>query len=368
MPVRIGRPDQNYFQDASTILSISSIADGFKLIWLRDQALGLLARSGIGWDVDQFAKLDFREGASARVATIAGGSSVTGAAAAAAAQTSMNAAPGATNTYTVTYDGATGLYTFTKASGPDTFELDVESPSSGAESAWPDYGYTSEKTGATSYASDQAVYQSRKWFKFDLGAAKGVQLGAFRQHNLGATGTVNLQGNATDAFTAPSVDELLAGDAHLRIAYLSALQTYRYWRFLVDATQNADGFVELAIPFGGPYVSPSVSFRRGRSKRLEELSSVRVATTGAHYTHVRPQRDSHELGWQAISAADFAILDAVRGAASIGRNLFLTLDSADPVAKTVYGAFRSELDWEFVPEAAGERYNIRGWSFAEVLP
>src|SRR5262245_36070693 len=118
--VAVGRWLQpNRVMAAGTVLSSSSAAAGQPLAWLKDQLRSKTARSAVGWDVTTGLndKIDFTEAGVARVGTLAAGNYATGAAYATAFQTAMNVAPGATNTYTVTYDGSTGKLTVARNTG-----------------------------------------------------------------------------------------------------------------------------------------------------------------------------------------------------------------------------------------------------------
>jgi hypothetical protein len=77
----------------------------------------------------------------------------------------------------------------------------------------------------------------------DLGSAKTVQVVAIVHHNLDAGLSVNIQGNATNSWGAPSFSQAITipssrGDGFSVNPFLSISQTYRYWR-LVIASANS---------------------------------------------------------------------------------------------------------------------------------
>ncbi|HSV96770.1 MAG TPA: hypothetical protein VLM75_07530 [Spirochaetota bacterium] len=70
-------------------------------------------------------------------------------------------------------------------------------------------------------------------------------------HNLTATATLKLQGNATDIWTAPSFDENITVVPYVT-AYEFTAATYAYWRIVVDDAANTSGFIEIGYMFLGP--------------------------------------------------------------------------------------------------------------------
>lgn len=340
----------NRIMAAAAALSASSEQTSAPKTWAKDQLRSKAWRSKLGWNIraSENDKLDFTEGVTGdATATLTAGNYSTGALMAAEIQTQMDAAA-TDNTYTVTYSSSTKKFAIARATGSATIGLEWSTGANAATSVGLDLGFdtSADDTGATSYEADNAAYKSREWLKADLGSALAVSCGIAINHNLGASGTITLQGNATDAWSSPTVDEAMAGDADIRIDYFTQ-QSLRYWRLFVDdVSSNTNGYSEVGIWFAGPYTEPTVCYAIGFTKSWEQLSEVSVAIGGAHFQDERAQRPVWSLRWAELEEADRSALSAALQLAPRGTSFFFTFDSATP-AETEYvwlaDGFQEEL-------------------------
>jgi hypothetical protein len=374
MAARILRANRT--QAASTVLTSCSAEVAQPLSSLRDQLLSKVVRFLLGWDVTTgiYDKLDFKEAGVARVATISAGNYQTGAAYATAVQTAMNSAPGHANTYTVTYSAVTKLFTIARTGGAAALDLPFATGANVRFSAHHDLGFANaDVTGSTSYAGGTAVYQSRRWIGADFGSALSVQAAAARYFNSGLGGSFRLRGSSVsvaDALTnaAPAVDQLLSGDADIRIAY-PAPQTLRYWALLVDDTTNAAGYNELGVWYVGPYDETSVNYSIDYEDGFQELSGIEIAIGGAQFQAARPIRQVFTLHWEEILEADRAILLAVKDATAQGKNFFVSLNPAVAAPfQTVYGYRYDLMRFPMKGAAPGGNYWDCRLPFAAALP
>lgn len=169
------------FLGATTVTASSQQAD-LPASNLKSPARGALWRSAIGWNVvagfnDLFLYAETL-GVTTRRATITPGAYVTGDDYAAAAQSAMNAAPGHTNTYTVTYSATTNKFTIARATGTDVFYVLGRSLTSAdrAQSSLRDVGFYDIEDGdstssGTTFTSDTAVHHSMEYVDLDQGPA-----------------------------------------------------------------------------------------------------------------------------------------------------------------------------------------------------
>ena len=86
-----------------------------------------------------------------------------------------------------------------------------------------------------------------QWIKFDAGNGNtlAIDTGAIAQHNISAAASIHLQGNATDVWTAPSVDIVATWSAGIILIDVGSIQTYRFWRFYIDDPTNTTGFLKI---------------------------------------------------------------------------------------------------------------------------
>lgn len=366
----------NRVQASSAALTSSSQESALPLVWLRDQLVSKVLRFRLGWDVATgiFDKLDFKEAAAARVATIAAGNYATGAALATAIQTAMNAAPGAVNTYTVTYGAVTKQFTIARNAGAAAVDLPFATGASFSTSIHHDLGFADTNlTGALTYTGPTAVYQSRRWIGADLGSALSVQAGIARYFNSGAGGTYRLRGSATsvaDALTnaTPTVNQVLTGDSDIRIAFLAA-QTLRYWALLVDDVANTAGYNEVGIWYAGPYDEPSFNYSIDLVDEFDELSGVEVAIGGAQFQEARADREIFTLHWEELLDADKTSFLAIKDATTKGKNFFVALYPANAAPYgAVYGFRSANMQFPLKgPGPTGQYWDVI-MPFAEALP
>jgi len=99
-----------------------------------------------------------------------------------------------------------------------------------------------------------------EWIKFDLGAAPNILAVILTGHNLTSAATVHVQANATDVWTAPSVDITLAWSARDILHLWSSAQAFQWWRFTVEDAANPDGFIDLGRVYVGLAPAPDRNF------------------------------------------------------------------------------------------------------------
>lgn len=361
---------ENIFTDPSAILTASSIDPAFPIAWLRDQLPSKRWRSKLGYNVTAFNnKLDFSEAGVARVATLTIGNYPTPALFAAQVQLAMNAAPGAVNTYVVTYAGI--QFTITRSTGAAALALPFATGANLATSAHPDLGYaTTDISGLTSYPAPYASRHSREWIKADYGLGSQVGEGTSAVvvgHNLtfGGQTRITLQGNATDVWSAPTVSQVLTYNADIAIKLHTAQFSFpvRYWRFLIEDVENADGFSEVGVAYVGNHAEPSVGYSINLSNDPEELSVVDVAIQGAHYQDQRPIRDVWSLEWEEIGETDRALLELWAEATPKGKSFFFAFDRALAPLETIYCFRASNLRRQYIGPAPGGGY----WTLSVTL-
>ena len=337
-------------------------------------------RTPVGWVIVTGFNdsLDFTEGTTGdATATITAGTYATGADLAAAIQTAMNAAA-TDNTYSVSYDGSTKKFTIARATGSDTFGLEWStgaSANAGKQGSCAlDLGFddSADDTGATTYTSDTATYQSRHYLLVDFGAATAFQAWGLVGHNLGSNAEVRRQANATDAWTAPSVNST-TWDSNpydpVALAFESSEQTYRYVRLVVDDTQNTDGYVELGVPFVGPYLQPDRGLRQGHVDRLLNASDLVSAYDGALFQERRQEAFSVRGDYHRVSRTTRDALKAMEASLGVGGHLIFAMDPQSyPGSESYYGVLTAPLAYtQRVGDGSPpDRYDV-GISFRESL-
>lgn len=277
--------------------------------------------------------------------------------------TDSSTAPAWNNTYTCTYDTSTNKFTITRSAGADSVSLLFNSGTFKDFDCTKELGFNTgaDKTSATTYTSDNAVYCSREYIHFDLGTAMAVTAGIVLQHNFTTNGTVKLQGQATTmtftgALASGSTSQTLVGDSTIRILFFST-QTYRYWRLVIDDTGNSAGYVEVGAPFIGAYTEFSNGFSVELGFRREQLSNVTFADQGAHFFDQRQERRSWSVTLPMITETEKANLEQIISYVRKGRNFFVSLDPASDTKKTYFVFLPQDVDFGHVATANGSYWN-----------
>ncbi len=96
---------------------------------------------------------------------------------------------------------------------------------------------------------------SDEWIKIDAGAGLTLNpnCAAIAGHNLTSGATIRIQGNATDAWGAPTIDEAITWRAGAMMHFFvgSAL---RFWRFRFQDAANPDGYIQIGRLSLGTYL------------------------------------------------------------------------------------------------------------------
>lgn len=346
----------NLTQATPTAITASSEQSTFPASFIRQEISSKVWRSKLGWNVvaGRNDKIDFNDGSN-KTATITAGNYATGADYATAVQTALNAVG---STFVVTYSTTTKKFTI---SHTGNFTLKWSTGGNTAQQTGKDLGYSvaADQSGAASYVAPNAAYKSREWVKFNLGSASSVQAAIAWRHNLGATDTVTVRGNASDAWSAPSFAQTLTGDTNKRSAYIS--QSYQWWEFLFEAQGNPADFTECGVLFLGPYTQTSVTYSVNFPKSWKELSQLAYATHGALYRDERPQRRVWGLQWSEVLVADRDLLESEIATVKVGNCFFMAFDAVDTPTDLFYGFRPDEAQVDYV---AGNYWNV-SMSFAE---
>lgn len=144
---------------------------------------------------------------------------------------------------------------------------------------------------------------------FDNLAAVSVDSIAIANHNITSSATtIKLQGNATDVWTSPSVDETLTWDEDIIYKTFTS-SSYRYWRIQVVDSTNPDGYIEIGrswigLSFTPPGIGPTVT-----AEYFDE--SVKSQSIGGQtYGDKRFFRYAFVTNFPAITQSDRALFVA----------------------------------------------------------
>lgn len=101
-----------------------------------------------------------------------------------------------------------------------------------------------------------------EWLLFTYSTATDLDYIHISNHNITSGATVKLQGNATDSWGSPTVDQTLNYNSTYDYWYynFSSTQSYQYWRLYIDDPTNTDGYIQIAyIYMGEELVMPGMT-------------------------------------------------------------------------------------------------------------
>lgn len=345
--------DFNYaFQDA-TVITASSADPEFPSTNLkaafRSKVLRFYGTFVITAGVND--KLNFNIGAGEVTATLTAGT-YTPTTLAAEIVTRMNAA--AAGTYTCTFSRSTGKWTITKSAG--TLSLLAATGTNVATGVWSSIGFSAtDRTGALTYTGSSIALHTEESVVFDLVTSEAIDSFAMffdkmSGMNLSSSAALRLQANATNAWSAPSVDVALTIDTVYEAVshFFSSDQTYRYWRLKVVDPANADLYVELGKIVLGKAIQvadmPSNSFTHS----VDDTSTYQETDYGHRYGDVYPLRKKLAIEYAALSYTEIQTLETAFRRNGRGTPILLSFDSTaefyDKDHFLLYAYFDSELE------------------------
>ncbi len=163
---------------------------------------------------------------------------------------------------------------------------------------------------------------------FDAGAAVTVNSVSIAAHNIssGVT-TLKFQGNASDSWGGPSVDENLT-----RVAGIISKQftggSFRYWRLHIIDAGNTDTFIELGRVSGtNALTSPGIGNEVSRSYKSDTVK-VR-SNAGNSFGNIYPKYRTISIQWKKLTVANVAELETFFDQVDSSIPFFIYFDETD---------------------------------------
>jgi hypothetical protein len=345
----------NKFVSAAAAVSASSEQSSHPVTHLRDPQRQKTFRSKVGYTVTEDNRyIDFNRGG-VKVATIALGNYATQALYSEAVRAALAAADGAL-TWAIDWNvAAADKFRIRDAGGaPLNFNLLWQSGVNAYRSAGVDLGFdvSADDTGAATYTADRVSYQSRLFIRLnDLASLGSSSAFAYLQHNfpaamLGQT-SLTLQGNATDAWSAPTLNTvytLVSGDPFYKY---DAFGSHLWYRLVINNVCDASGFTEVGYVFLGSYFEPAYCIAADLGAQSEPFTSIKDGISGSRFANVQPERDRWSIGWKTLDPTERVIPDQFFLLQPVGVPFFFDFDPAT-AAQLVY-VTREARSWQFVP-------------------
>lgn len=170
---------------------------------------------------------------------------------------------------------------------------------------------------------------------FDLGSSLEATSCVVIGHDFVWNDTVKIQGNATDSWTTPSVDETISFSADA-MAKTFAGGVYQYWRLYftkaVATTTRDVGRVYL-----GTY--DTLPQPQGYGERVTDLSNISRSVGGQTFSYAKPAYRTFSLRYAGLSEANYTLLKSAADTIGTHTPFFVQVDTSSPLDEFVYVKF-----------------------------
>lgn len=183
-----------------------------------------------------------------------------------------------------------------------------------------------------------------EWVKFAFTGATSATYISIFNHNFTSSATVTIQGNATDAWTSPSFEQVLTVADNMCVSLGS--QSYQYYRLRIQDATNTDGYIEIGgIYLGGhlsmPGFEPAVNITEKSNSESEKSIS------GQLYGDKRLQYKTVETTFTSISQTDKDAISALFAEVDRTKPFVMFLWEDDPtIFPPLYCNLTSDLAWQ----------------------
>ena len=190
-----------------------------------------------------------------------------------------------------------------------------------------------------------------QWVKFDLGAAKTLKVLQIADFVAHTGGVIRAQANATDVWTAPTLDTALTlpNPNYTRTAGIwITTQTLRWVRFLFQNSGAVNMKVSLGVAAAGDYIEPAVSLAPGYTIGRTLGSEVHRVPGGQRSAERKTDYFTLKAGFMKEAEADRQNL--MKASYSLGNHTphFFAINPDDPAYMVFYGRFDSGFDYEHI--------------------
>jgi hypothetical protein len=367
MAQRLFHPDNDAIMQSSTVLTTTGTLSTFPVQFLQDQLRQKPVRWGLYVVDEHNDRIDVtRTGPGTYVVQLVHGTYDTPADYIAMVQAAFETADSPPS-WTFDYNAAAAFKFRIRDAGGATFALLWQSGANAHRSAGIDLGFdvTANDTGTNSYTADLASYQSRKFLVISKQDGSNISATAaiILEHTATQTGAasvrskVTIQGNATNAWSAPSFSEDFADLSTVNaldnpnvpcVQYFASGQSLAFYRLVIDDVQHATSYGELGRFLLGTYSSVSICVSNDIQFAPEDFSTGQEGPDGTAYASYRRHRDVISMGWKEAAAADHAVLLQFFQSIPAWRQWFLDFEVATPT-ELYYGYFKSRPARAFVP-------------------
>ncbi len=194
----------------------------------------------------------------------------------------------------------------------------------------------------------RATSDSDEWVKIDFGSAVSITDVTIIDHNFTNAATVKIQGNASDSWGSPSVDETITWRDYIMDKNFTG-GSYQWWRVHIADAANTDTYVELGYLFIGNNLTLGDIIEREFSLMYLENSLVHETRTGQVYGDQGISRRLWAFNLPHIEGSEIMNLNTMWNSVGKYRPFVLFIDETDTVNNPpAFGRFSENWDWNHI--------------------
>jgi hypothetical protein len=188
------------------------------------------------------------------------------------------------------------------------------------------------------------VDTSDQWLKWDLGSAKAVNCVALIGHNFNSDNVIKIQGNATDSWASPTVNETIAYHERIMIKFFTQ-QSLRWWQ-VVASGQTEERYHQIGRVFFGTYFQPSRNFLVNWTHTVADSVQEQFTVDGSRYADERLIYPEFGIEFVLPVSEKYGDFDSLIQAVGVSKNLFIALDPDNQLNElSVYGRILDIGEW-----------------------
>lgn len=194
----------------------------------------------------------------------------------------------------------------------------------------------------------RATGDSSEWIKKDFGSAVSITDVAIIGHNFSDAAVVKIQGNASDSWGAPSVDETITWREYIMDKNFTG-GSFRWWRVTIADAANVDTYVELGYIFLGNNLTLGDIINREFSLIYIENSLVHESRTGQVFGDQGISRRLWTFSLPHLEGSEITDLDTMWESVGKYRPFVFFIDETDTANNPpAFGIFSENWDWNHI--------------------
>jgi len=172
----------------------------------------------------------------------------------------------------------------------------------------------------------------------DLLSAASVTFAAVLGHNLTSSATLKIQGNATNAWGAPTVDETIT-IADLAFKSFTGA-SLRYWRFTFADATNTDGYLKVGRLYVGPKLTPAAAHHVGFTEARFDTSETFLSVSGQVFGDIGVEGRLYDYSLPILTNTEKGYFTTMYATTKKVKPFIVVPDTANPTTyKPIYCVF-----------------------------